>query len=187
MKAAKRARVRGTVAPVGRGPNGRFVALGARDKGGSAERFPPRACSCAAYRWPHRPGGGLCRWPGAPAAEHRPARPFYPRPRVRLRGKVRDKVLGAGLHPIRDRIAIQRIMPYLRRPQFRDVGEALSLAGIPWHRDRWGRITVSVAKESMVNSMVGWPQVGSGGANRDAPQFHARRSSRASAMEGGAE
>lgn len=23
-------------------------------------------CTCAAYSWPHRPGGGLCRWPDAP-------------------------------------------------------------------------------------------------------------------------
>jgi hypothetical protein len=23
-------------------------------------------CSCAAYNWPHRPGGGWCRWPDAP-------------------------------------------------------------------------------------------------------------------------
>jgi hypothetical protein len=26
--------------------------------------YPP--CRCAAYAWPHRPGGGLCRWPNAP-------------------------------------------------------------------------------------------------------------------------
>ena len=23
-------------------------------------------CHCAAYNWPHRPGGGLCRWPEEP-------------------------------------------------------------------------------------------------------------------------
>ncbi|QXD15806.1 hypothetical protein GQ464_002335 [Rhodocaloribacter litoris] len=23
-------------------------------------------CRCAAYDWPHRPGGGLCRWPDPP-------------------------------------------------------------------------------------------------------------------------
>jgi hypothetical protein len=28
-------------------------------------RYTP--CTCAAYAWPHRPGGGLCRWPNAPA------------------------------------------------------------------------------------------------------------------------
>ena len=24
------------------------------------------ACTCRAYAWPHRPGGGLCNWPDAP-------------------------------------------------------------------------------------------------------------------------
>ncbi len=24
------------------------------------------ACRCEAYAWPHRPGGGLCRWPEPP-------------------------------------------------------------------------------------------------------------------------
>lgn len=24
------------------------------------------SCTCTAYNWPHRPGGGLCRWPDAP-------------------------------------------------------------------------------------------------------------------------
>jgi hypothetical protein len=24
-------------------------------------RYPP--CTCGAYAWPHRPGGGWCRWP----------------------------------------------------------------------------------------------------------------------------
>ena len=30
--------------------------------------YPTRApaCTCAAYAWPHRPGGGLCRWPDPP-------------------------------------------------------------------------------------------------------------------------
>lgn len=25
-------------------------------------------CNCAAYNWPHRPGGGLCSWPDPPEA-----------------------------------------------------------------------------------------------------------------------
>lgn len=40
------------------------------------------SCLCAAYQWPHRPGGGLCRWPDppermrtTPAGTHAP----YPR------------------------------------------------------------------------------------------------------------
>ncbi len=27
-------------------------------------RYTP--CTCLAYAWPHRPGGGLCRWPDPP-------------------------------------------------------------------------------------------------------------------------
>ena len=27
-------------------------------------RYQP--CDCAAYAWPHRPGGGLCEWPRNP-------------------------------------------------------------------------------------------------------------------------
>lgn len=49
----------------------------------------PRAayepCRCVAYNWPHRPGGGICRWPEpptqrltTPAGTHR-----YPRFRMR--------------------------------------------------------------------------------------------------------
>ena len=28
-------------------------------------------CSCSAYKWPHRPGGGLCRWPDSPEQSSR--------------------------------------------------------------------------------------------------------------------
>ena len=28
-----------------------------------SEKTRPVKCTCAAYAWPHRPGGGLCRWP----------------------------------------------------------------------------------------------------------------------------
>lgn len=31
---------------------------------GMRSRAP--ACTCGAYAWPHRPGGGLCRWPHEP-------------------------------------------------------------------------------------------------------------------------
>ncbi len=30
----------------------------------SKTRYTP--CTCVAYNWPHRPGGGLCRWPEEP-------------------------------------------------------------------------------------------------------------------------
>lgn len=29
-----------------------------------AAAYPP--CQCSAYGWPHRPGGGVCRWPDPP-------------------------------------------------------------------------------------------------------------------------
>jgi hypothetical protein len=46
--------------------------------GASRVRYPPgvrgpvaqharyEPCRCPAYKWPHRPGGGLCRWPDPP-------------------------------------------------------------------------------------------------------------------------
>lgn len=33
---------------------------------GGIRRHRPERCTCAAYAWPHRPGGGLCRWPEPP-------------------------------------------------------------------------------------------------------------------------
>ena len=35
------------------------------DERSKKTRYIP--CHCAAYKWPHRPGGGLCRWPLPPA------------------------------------------------------------------------------------------------------------------------
>ena len=32
----------------------------------SDERTHFEPCACPAYNWPHRPGGGLCRWPDEP-------------------------------------------------------------------------------------------------------------------------
>ena len=35
--------------------------------GGHGGRSTGRpTCGCVAYAWPHRPGGGLCRWPDSP-------------------------------------------------------------------------------------------------------------------------
>lgn len=65
-----------------------------------------RTCRCAAYPWPHRPNGGLCRWPDPPAAQWQPKagrrRPY----RGRYAGVLRQLARGNGLHPIRDRDAI---------------------------------------------------------------------------------
>ena len=49
--------------------------------GGCTTRYQP--CHCEAYNWPHRPGGGLCRWPDDP--HYRWPKPAgthsWPRPR----------------------------------------------------------------------------------------------------------
>lgn len=46
----------------------------------------PKPCKCVAYAWPHRPGGGLCRWPDPPVyrrttppSTHKPGRLRPPR------------------------------------------------------------------------------------------------------------
>lgn len=52
-------------------------------------KTPP--CRCVAYAWPHRPGGGLCRWPDppeyrrtTPASTHKPGRLRPPRFMTRM-------------------------------------------------------------------------------------------------------
>jgi hypothetical protein len=56
-------------------PDGRCMAHAGRHHTGpmpfrwatsthQAARVVP--CTCRAYGWPHRPGGGLCRWPDLP-------------------------------------------------------------------------------------------------------------------------
>lgn len=51
---------------------------------GNHARYTP--CTCPAYAWPHRPGGGLCRWPDPPErTSSMPAGPRLYRVRVRPR------------------------------------------------------------------------------------------------------
>ena len=95
-------------------------------------------CRCEAYPWPHRPAGGYCRHPDPPAARWkdikaaqiaeriakwrarfgeptpaqlaelaRPNRPY----RNRYAGLRRQIAHNNGLHPIRDRAAIDALMP----------------------------------------------------------------------------
>lgn len=101
-------------------------------------------CRCEAYKFPHRPGGGLCRYPDPPAVRWqdrqaaeiaarvakfrerfgeptpeqladlaalttKPCRPY----RKRYVGILRQIALANGLHPIRDRTAIQAMMPHV--------------------------------------------------------------------------
>ncbi len=43
----------------------RCLAHGGRRRIATGSDRPP-PCACRAYDWPHRPGGGLCRWPDLP-------------------------------------------------------------------------------------------------------------------------
>ena len=75
----------------------------ARDKG------RPR-CKCEAYPWPHRPCGGLCRFPDPPLERWQPkaeGRPY----RKRYLGLRQQIARSNGLHPIRDRAKIDALMP----------------------------------------------------------------------------
>ena len=67
-------------------------------------------CRCQAYPWPHRPAGGLCRWPDPPLERYQrknTSRPY----RKRYAGLLRQIALANGLHPIRDRAKIDALMP----------------------------------------------------------------------------
>ncbi|MEI8195465.1 MAG: hypothetical protein WCI73_06115 [Phycisphaerae bacterium] len=66
-------------------------------------------CRCGAYPWPHRPAGGFCRYPGSPVERWQPkpsGRPY----RKRYTGLRRQIARASGLHPIRDRAAIDARM-----------------------------------------------------------------------------
>jgi len=69
-----------------------------------------KPCTCGAYPWPHRPCGGLCRYPEPPLERWQatPGRRAY---RKRYAGILRQIARANGLHPIRDRAAIEALMP----------------------------------------------------------------------------
>ncbi|MEI8194455.1 MAG: hypothetical protein WCI73_00955 [Phycisphaerae bacterium] len=80
-----------------------------RAKHKARDKARPR-CQCKAYPWPHRPGGGLCRYPDPPAECWQPkpgGRPY----RNRYAGLRRQIARASGLHPIRDRARIDTLMP----------------------------------------------------------------------------
>ena len=60
----------------GRGKRGRQRG----QKGSERTRFTP--CTCLAYAWPHRPGGGLCRWPDPPVFRLKTPAGCHARPRL---------------------------------------------------------------------------------------------------------
>src|SRR5436190_19333429 len=71
-----------------------------------------RKCRCEAYPWPHRPGGGLCRWPEPPLQRWQPKAYCSYRPYCkRYTGILRQLARTNSLHPIRDRALIQALMP----------------------------------------------------------------------------
>src|SRR5262245_48489888 len=101
-----------------------------------------RKCRCEAYKFPHRPGGGLCRYPDPPAVRWQDAEAAaiaarvakfkarhgepnsdqlfdlfalttkpYRAYRKRYAGLRRQIARANGLHPIRDRAAIEALMP----------------------------------------------------------------------------
>ena len=89
-------------------------------------------CTCPAYEWPHRPGGGLCRFPdpplgrcATPAGTNRPTG-------LRRRGARRWLMRYYKLHPIRDRALIDQLLPtlYANPPaRLQDVLDGTALAG----------------------------------------------------------
>jgi len=50
-------------------------------------RYVP--CRCAAYAWPHRPGGGLCCWPDPPLYRLTTPAGTHRLPRLRLPRRFR--------------------------------------------------------------------------------------------------
>jgi hypothetical protein len=80
-----------------------------RERQKAYDRKRPK-CRCEAYPWPHRPAGGLCRYPDPPVERYQrrsTSRPYS----KRYSGLLRQIARANGLHPIRDRAAIEALMP----------------------------------------------------------------------------
>jgi hypothetical protein len=71
----------------GRCSEGRGKGTAGFDSGMKAKYAP---CTCEAYAWPHRPGGGLCQWPDPPRYRRTTPAGTHPWPRVR---NARDKAI----------------------------------------------------------------------------------------------
>lgn len=60
---------------------GRCRAHGGRSPTtGKPEKTRYTKCTCAAYPFPHRPGGGLCNWPYEPSHRWKPIPGMRPKP-----------------------------------------------------------------------------------------------------------
>ena len=75
-------------------PEGLCSTHAGRTRGRRERRWRPPAharyekCRCEAYAWPHRPGGGFCRWPDPPLGKS-PTRPgTHSWPRLRSAGAL---------------------------------------------------------------------------------------------------
>jgi len=83
-----------------------------------------RLCTCAAYPFGHRPGGGLCRWPDPPAQTWQGVLGVSKPTGARLRSATRRRLCKwKGWHPLRDRDLIHRwlaklYVAYCRRRGF---------------------------------------------------------------------
>jgi hypothetical protein len=87
----------------------RRTAQALRDKRRAWDKPRPR-CTCPAYPWPHRPAGGLCCHPDPPTAVWQPKQKPR-RYRNRYAGLRRQIARANGLHPIKDRAAIDSLIP----------------------------------------------------------------------------
>jgi hypothetical protein len=73
-----------------------------------------KTCICPAYPFPHRPGGGLCRYPDPPVEMFKGKAGTHAPVGMKRRSAIRRRLLrGYELYPIRDRDAIRRWLPKL--------------------------------------------------------------------------
>jgi hypothetical protein len=78
-------------------------------------------CRCAAYPWPHRPAGGLCRCPDPPLATWQGTPGKNRAAELRYRRYRRWLCRQHGLHPIRDRAVIAKLLPGLHYAAWAEV------------------------------------------------------------------
>ena len=78
------------------------------------EAKPRPRCTCPAYPFPHRPKGGLCRFPDPPQATFQGQAGKNSPSGMRRNSAIRRRLLKQHrLHPIRDREKIRRWLPKL--------------------------------------------------------------------------
>ena len=106
----------------------------AKPKKASHRRGP--LCRCQAYPWPHRPSGGACRWPDAPAATWKGVAGKSKPSGMRIdRGIKKRLARWMGWHVVRDRAFIKRWLPklyvaYCRRRGYPGADEWLRHHGL---------------------------------------------------------